>query len=137
MQDFAAHSMALITATSPHGVEETVARLRAGIEARHIELFAVIDHAAGAREAGLELPAEQVVVFGDPKVGTLLMQTDPRAGYELPLRVLVYEQHGRTFVSYAPPTELAETYDLGDQGPVLERMAGLLAQLVAESTAAA
>src|SRR5207302_1332803 len=79
---------------------------------------------------------EQLLVFGDPQVGTLLMQEDPSVGYELPLRVLFWNAGGETMVGWRPPTELAEQYGLGGRADVLERITGLLEQLVAEATAA-
>src|SRR5438128_57047 len=94
----------VITTVSPHTVAETVERLRGSLERRSITLFATIDHAAGAHEVGLELPDEAVVVFGDPRAGTPLMQKDPAVGIELPLRVLVWDEGGTTMVGYHDPT---------------------------------
>lgn len=111
----------------------TVDRLNAAIDKRALTVFARFDHAAAAREAGLELGEELVVVFGNPQAGTLLMQSDPRAGIELPLRILVWEGPDGVQLGYDDPRELAGEYDLADQGEILERMAGLLEQLVAEA----
>jgi uncharacterized protein (DUF302 family) len=111
----------------------TVERLLAAIEQRGLTVFARFDHAAAAREAGLELGEELVVVFGNPQAGTLLMQSDPRVGIELPLRILVWEGSDGVQLAYDDPRELAGEYDLADRGEILERMAGLLEQLVAEA----
>ncbi|MEA2196884.1 MAG: hypothetical protein QOJ25_935 [Solirubrobacteraceae bacterium] len=127
--------MSLLTARSPHSVSVTVDRLLGALEGRGIQVFARVDHAAGARAAGLELPDEEVVIFGDPRVGTLLMQSDSEVGYELPLRVLVWDAGGETVVGYRPPTELAMDYEMSDRAEVLERMMALLEQLVGESVA--
>lgn len=125
--------MALTIANSPSGVTETVARAVAALERRDIRLLARIDHAAGARAAGLVLADEVLLIFGDPRVGTLLIQSDPLIGYELPLRLLVWDDGGQTKVGYRRPDELADDFAVADQGGVLERMNGLLEQLVAES----
>jgi uncharacterized protein (DUF302 family) len=125
----------VITTVSPHSVEETVERLRGSLERRSITVFATIDHAAGAREVGLELPDETVVVFGDPRAGTPLMQKDPTVGIDLPLRVLVWDERGTTKVGYEDPTELADRYRLDETQERLERMRGLLADLAAEAAA--
>ena len=125
----------MITTVSPHSVEETVERLRGSLERRSITVFATIDHAAGAREVGLELPHETVVVFGDPRAGTPLMQKDPTVGIELPLRVLVWDERGTTKVGYQDPTELADHYRLDETQERLERMRALLAELAAEAAA--
>lgn len=127
--------MRLRTQTSQRSVAETVQRLIDALEARGIAVFAQIDHAAGAREAGLELRDEVVVIFGDPRVGTLLMQEDASVGYELPLRILVWDAEGQTTVGWRPAPELASGYDLSATAEVLQRMEGLLEQLAAESTA--
>jgi uncharacterized protein (DUF302 family) len=125
----------VITTVSPHSVEETVERLRGSLERRSITVFATIDHAAGAREVGLELPDETVVVFGDPRAGTPLMQKDPTVGIDLPLRVLVWDERGTTKVGYEDPTELADRYRLDETQERLERMRALLADLAAEAGA--
>ena len=128
--------MSLQVVQSPHTVAATVDRLVSALSDRGITLFARIDHAGGARAVGLELHDEELLVFGDPKAGTLLMQLDPEVGYELPLRLLVWEAAGGTLVGYRPPGELAEHYAVGEQAELLARMTGLLDSLVAEGTAA-
>jgi uncharacterized protein (DUF302 family) len=127
--------MPLVTAKSPHSVSETIARAVSALERRDIQVFARVDHGEGARAAALELPDEELLIFGDPRVGTLLMQGDPRIGYELPLRLLAWDDAGQTMVAYRQPTDLAAEFAVADQADVLERMNGLLEQLVAESVA--
>ena len=129
--------MSLTIAESPHSVTGTVDRVLAALEARGIELFARVDHGGGARAAGLQLADEELLIFGDTRVGTLLMQGDPSIGYELPLRVLVWDDGGHTRIGYRPPSELADDYGVADHLEVLERMDQLLAQIVAESVAPA
>jgi uncharacterized protein (DUF302 family) len=124
----------LVVATSPHDVTSTVAKVEAALRARGITLFAAVDHAAGAREAGLELADEVLLVFGNPKAGTALMQADPSAGIELPLRMLVWDERGTTRVGFSDPAELAGSYDLAGSEPVLARLRGLLDELVADAT---
>jgi uncharacterized protein (DUF302 family) len=68
---------------------ETTRRLSEAVERRDLTVFARIDHAAAARDAGLQLADEEVLLFGNPRAGTPLMQSDPEIGIELPLRVLV------------------------------------------------
>ena len=77
---------------------------------------------------------EEVVVFGEPRAGTVLMQADPRVGFELPLRVVVWSQDGVTRIGYASPEAFAERYDLAGRGEVLGRMTALLASLASEAT---
>jgi uncharacterized protein (DUF302 family) len=108
--------------------------LRGSLERRSITIFATIDHAAGAREVGLERD-ETVVVFGDPWAGTPLMQKDPAVGIELPLGVLVWAERGTTKVGYEDPTALAGGYRLEELQGRLERMRAHLAELAAEAAA--
>jgi uncharacterized protein (DUF302 family) len=125
--------MSLTTVKSGFSVPATVDRLLAALGRRGITVFAPIDHAAGARQAGLELADEVLVIFGDPRVGTLLMQADPAVGYELPLRLLIWEAAGQTMIGYRRPTELGDDFALGNQLEILRRMENLLEQITAET----
>jgi uncharacterized protein (DUF302 family) len=115
---------------------ETAARLEEAIKRRGLTLFARVDHAAGAAAAGMSLPPEEVFFFGNPQAGTPLMQADPKAGYELPLRILLWQAGDRVMIGYRDPRELAGDYALADKQPLLDRMAALLADLAAEASAA-
>jgi uncharacterized protein (DUF302 family) len=126
---------ALVEAAAPHDVATAVARLTAALRDRGITVFATIDHAAGARAVGLELADEVVVVFGSPAGGTPVLQADPRAGIDLPLRVLVWADAGSTRVAYRDPAELAGQFDLAGATDALGRLRALLDQLVAAAVA--
>lgn len=119
---------------SSSGYAETLTRLLAGIERRQLTVFGQIDHAAGAREAGLALEDEVVVLFGSPKAGTPLMQADRQVGIELPLRILVWSEGGQALVGHHDPRELAAGYEVGSLAPTLDAMASLLGELTAEAT---
>ncbi len=127
--------MAFTTRESPHGVAATMDRAVAAVEARGLIVFARVDHGAGARSAGLELGDEELLLFGNPQVGTLLMQSDPTVGYELPIRLLAWESGGRTLVGYRPASELADDYEIGERGDVLQRMDTLMEELIDETVA--
>jgi uncharacterized protein (DUF302 family) len=125
---------ALVTARSPRDVPTTVRLLTDSLRRRGVTLFAVIDHGAGARDAGLPLADEVVLVFGNPAVGTALMQADPRAGLDLPLRILVWAEDGGTSVAYRDPRDMAGEFALAAQAGVLHALRTLLDQLVGELT---
>ena len=127
--------MPLTTTKSAHSVPATVDRVIAALGRRGITLFARIDHAAGARQAGLELADEELVIFGDPRVGTRLMQRDAAVGYELPLRLLIWDGNGQTMIGYRPPTALRDDFAVADQLEILRRMENLLEQIIAETIA--
>ena len=110
-------------------VPTAVARIEQALQRLGITVFARIDHAAGARAVGLELPDEVVLVFGDPAAGTLLMQVDPRVGLDLPLRMLVWARDGRTAVGYRDPHRLEIDHVTASVRQVLDRMTGLLERL--------
>jgi uncharacterized protein (DUF302 family) len=123
----------MITKRSASGYSETVRSLLAAIERRGLTLFARIDHAAAAREVGLELADEEVVLFGNPRGGTPLMQEDRRIGIELPMRMLVWREGEDVLLAYRDPRELSGTYDVAGRQGDLEQMAGLLEELAAEA----
>jgi uncharacterized protein (DUF302 family) len=112
---------------------ETTRALVEAIKRRGLTVFARIDHAAAAREVGMELADEEVVLFGSPRSGTPLMQADPRIGIELPLRILVWREGEQVLVGYRDPRELSGTYDVGSAQSTLEQMARLLDELASEA----
>ncbi len=120
-----------MVAESAHDVATTVERITGALRDRGVRLFATIDHAAGAREAGLELADEVVLVFGNPAVGTALMQADARAGLDLPLRLLVWSGGGTTRVAFRDPRTLTADFAVGERAAVLDALRGLLDHLVA------
>ena len=126
-------SQPLVVTECSHTVPSIVDRVRSALADRRVTVFAEIDHAAGARDAGLELPDEVVLVFGNPAVGTALMQEDPEVGAELPLRLLVWAAPGGSRIGYPDPIALADRYQLSGHLPVLAQLRGLLEQLVAEA----
>jgi uncharacterized protein (DUF302 family) len=120
----------MIVKRSTSGYAETMRSLVEAIQRRGLTVFARIDHAAGAREVGLELADEEVVVFGSPKSGTPLMQSDPRIGIELPLRILVWRHGEDVMLAYHDPRELAGIYEVAHHRVTLQQMATLLDELV-------
>ena len=88
---------------SPLGFEVTLERLTEAIERAGLTIFARIDHAAGAREAGLAMPPTVVLLYGHARGGTPIMLAAPKAALDLPLRVLVRDDaDGRTLVAFHP-----------------------------------
>jgi uncharacterized protein (DUF302 family) len=105
----------VITRISPWSVAETVERLQAAISARGIKLFAVIDHSGEAAAAGLSLRDTKLLVFGSPQAGTAVMAARPLAALDLPLKLLVWDDDGRTSVSYVAPGAIAARHALTDE----------------------
>ncbi len=124
----------MIVGESAFDYAETWRRLLEAIAERGLTVFANVDHAAGAREAGLELDDEAVVIFGNARGGTPLMQSDPRVGLELPLRMLVWVQDGKVLVGYRDPHDLQAGYELAERAANLDALAGVLAAVAAAAT---
>ena len=125
----------MIVQRSPHDHPETMRRLTEAVGERGLTIFARIDHAAGAREVGLELPDEQVLVFGNPRAGTALMQDAPEIGIELPLRMLVWADDEGVAVGYEDPRELVDRFAVSAHAATLDAMAQLLAALAGTACA--
>lgn len=111
-------------------VEATVARLADAARDAGLLVLARVDHGAGARDAGLALDDEVVLLLGSPKAGTRLMQATRRAGLDLPLRVLVWDDDGTTRVTWRDPRRLGATHELAGLEELLERMSAGLRQVV-------
>jgi uncharacterized protein (DUF302 family) len=101
-----------VTKLSPRSVADTVTRLTEMIQAKGMKLFAVIDQAAEARGAGLQLRDTALVIFGSPAAGTPVMAAAPLAALDLPLKVLVWADGEQTSVSYYSPAALAARHHL-------------------------
>ena len=113
-----AHAMAadgLTTIASNYGPKETMDRLEAEIKAKGITVFARIDHAAGAAQAGLSLRPTEVLLFGNARAGTPLMQANQTIGIDLPLKALVFEDAaGKVWLAYNDPRWLAQRHGLSE-----------------------
>jgi uncharacterized protein (DUF302 family) len=104
----------LTTIRSHFGPEETMARLKAAVIARGMTVFAHIDHADAAAKVNLKLPPTDLLIFGSPKGGTLVMQVVQTSAIDLPLKTLVWQDEaGTTWLSYNDPTWLAARHHVG------------------------
>lgn len=102
----------IVRITSHHSVGDTAARLESALKERGILLFAHLDFAADAARAGLTMRPEQLLIFGNPRAGTPLMQAQPTVGLDLPLKALIWEDaEGRVMIAYNDPQ-----YVLGRHG---------------------
>jgi uncharacterized protein (DUF302 family) len=105
-------------------------RLQAEIRAQGMTVFARIDHAAGATEAGLELRPTNLIIFGNARGGTPLMQSAQTVGIDLPLKALVWEDAGgKTWLSYNEPSWIAQRHSIANAEPVVSKMAAVLSAM--------
>ena len=123
----------LLTLPSRHSVSETIDRLEAEFRAKSITVFARIDHGAEAARVGLSLRPTQVLIFGNPRAGTPVMQAVQAAAIELPLRALAWEDStGKVWLSIGDPELLRSRFGvdppllkpLAAVGPLLQAAAG-------------
>ncbi len=126
----------LIRKQSPYSVAETADRLEAAVTEAGATMFARVDHAAGAESVDMELADAQLLIFGNPQLGTPVMQADLTAGLDLPLRVLVMEGDDGTEVVYQAPASLAENFAIPADAEVLQKMTGALDMLTGKAVAA-
>jgi uncharacterized protein (DUF302 family) len=106
----------LVTIASKFSVKETLDRLEANLKTKDITVFARIDHAAGATSVRMPLRPTELLIFGNPKAGTPLMQSNQTIGIDLPLKVLAWQDaSGKTWISYNDPSWLAKRHGLGQE----------------------
>ncbi|WP_291737608.1 DUF302 domain-containing protein [Leisingera sp. F5] len=122
----------LMKVPSQKPVAETMDALQAAVEGAGATVFARVDHAAGAQQAELELAASQLLIFGNPKLGTPAMQADMRAGLYLPLKVLAYEDaEGQVWLTYEDPAGMLSGLDIPADAGFIAKMQGALGKLTA------
>lgn len=126
----------ITTLPSEFGAKETMDRLEALVKIKGMVVFARIDHAAGAREIDLALRPTELLIFGNAKAGTPLMQLNQVIGIDLPLKVLVWEDaKGKTLLSYNEPVWLANRHGLGGESePTIKNMTAALTVLAKSAT---
>ena len=118
----------LLTQESKFAVKETADRLAKVIEDKGLKVAARVDHAAGAKSAGMELPPAEVVLFGNPRLGTLLIQSNPEIAIDLPMKMLVWQDKaGKVWIGYLAPDVLKVRYGIKDKDDAFNTMAGALA----------
>ena len=126
----------LIDKVSPHSVPVTIDRLAAAVEGAGAKVFARVDHAAGAASVDMELRPTEVLIFGNPKLGTPAMLDGQTAGLDLPLRVLAYaDSEGVVHVSYHKPASLAAAHGLPTDAKYIQMMTGALDKLTSKAIA--
>jgi uncharacterized protein (DUF302 family) len=125
----------LIVVESPLGPKETMDRLEQVVEQKRMKIFARIDHAAAAREVGESLRPTEVLIFGNPRVGTKFMECGQTVGIDLPLKMLVWmDAAGQVWLGYEDPDALAARHGVS-QCPVVRRISKALAEFAEETVA--
>lgn len=122
-----AESESLVIKESAANFATTVQRVQAEIEKRGATVVATVDHAAAAKASGLELRPTTVIIFGNPALGTPLMQSQQTAGLDLPLQVLIWEDaDGKVQIGYWAPAQIADLHEIDDREDVIGKMTAVL-----------
>ena len=126
----------MINKVSPHSVSVTVDRLQAAVEGAGATVFARVDHAKGAASIDIEMRPTQMLMFGNPALGTPAMLDGQTSGLDLPLRVLAYEDsEGKVHVVYHAPGSLVAEHGLPAEAEYLKKMTGALNNLTNKAIA--
>ncbi|MFK7876595.1 MAG: DUF302 domain-containing protein [Paracoccaceae bacterium] len=119
----------LIRKSSPYSVAVTMDKLEAAVTGAGARVFARVDHAAGAASVDMELADAQLLIFGNPKLGTPAMQAGITSGLDLPLRVLVYQGAAGVELVYHDPKTLSSAHGIPSDAKVLKMMTGAMGTL--------
>lgn len=125
----------LVAVKSPHSAQDTMNRLEATLKERGLNVFARIDHAAGAMKVGKTLRPTELLIFGNPQGGTPLMECAQTAGIDLPLKALVWQDaSAQVWLGYNDPAFLAQRHGAA-ACPVVENLRKALSGLAEAATA--
>lgn len=126
----------MISVESEHSVEVTADRLVKILRAKGMKVFARIDHAAGAKNVGITLRPTELVLFGNPKVGTPLMMCQRSVAIDLPQKALIWQQGDKVWLSYNDPAYLKLRHDIKGCDEVLNKVSKALANFASNATIA-
>ena len=118
---------------SPLAFEETVAALQKTLSSKGITIFATIEHHKAAEAVGENMQPATVLIVGNPKVGTTLMQENPRFAIELPLKILIYEENKTVKIRYEKIAAMGEKYHIKQNFATAEKIDTAMQQLIRSS----
>ncbi len=116
----------LVIIESANTMAETEKRLLAALDAGGLKVAAKIDHEANAKSVGLDLAPTVLFIFGNPKAGTGLIETERTVGIDLPLKILVWDDKGKVKIAYNDPAYIARRHGIAASLPVLSQIAAAL-----------
>lgn len=127
----------MVSVPSQFDVAQTTTKLEQVLQAKGMKVFTVIDHSAGAKAAGMALKPTKLVLFGNPKVGTPLMQCQQSIALDLPQKALIWEdQQGMTWLTYNAPFYLQERHQVEGCSAIFEKVSKALAAFAKAATQA-
>lgn len=127
--------LGLVTVESNHSVKDTADKLEAVLKSKGMTVFTRIDHAAGAKKVGKELRPTELVIFGNPKIGTPLMQCAQSVAIDLPQKMLIWQDDkGTTWLGYNDPAHLQKRHNIEGCDAVLKKVTGALGKFATAAT---
>ena len=123
----------LIKVKSEYDFNTTLSRALSAIKNRGITIFSIIDHRKNAEQAGMNMESSTLIIFGNPQSGTKLMQDKPSIAIDLPLKLLISEEDGKTIIRYYNLLHLAKTHSLEKNLDTINKVSGLLNSIVMEA----
>ena len=125
----------IITIKSSHTVSETIDKLEAVLTKKGMTIFKRVNHTAGAEKVGLTLRPTELLIFGNPKVGTPLMLCSQTAALDLPQKALAYKDaSGQVWLSYNDPAYMAKRHNLKDCDQAIKKVTNALAKFTKIAT---
>ena len=125
----------IVKKPSVHSVKETMDKFEALVQSKGMSIFARVDHKKNAASIDMKMNDAEVLIFGNPKGGTVLMKQDIAVSLDLPLRVAVYkDQSGKVWLSYHNPQDLKGSHDVAGGAKVLNKVEGALDKLTTAVT---
>lgn len=120
----------MISKKSAHSVKDTLDRLAAVLKKKGLTIFARVNHGAGAKKSGIELRPTELLLFGNPKLGSHLLTSKQTAGIDLPMKALAWkDEKGQVWLTYNDPTYIAHRHGITDRAKVVAKMTGALDKL--------
>lgn len=126
----------MVLVESAHDVVTTVDRLESALKKKGMTVFARINHTAGAHNVGTSIPPTQVMIFGNPRVGTPLMQCAPTVAIDLPQKMLIWrDASGKVWLAYNDPAYLVKRHEITGCDEAIAKVTGALANFAKAATA--
>ncbi len=125
----------MIKIKSTHSVSQTIDKLEAVLTKKGMTIFKRVNHTAGANKVGLQLRPTELLIFGNPKVGTPLMQCSQTAALDLPQKALAYkDKNGQVWLVYNDPAYMAKRHKLKNCDAVVQKITNALAKFARAAT---
>ena len=132
---YAANSNGIIKIKSTHSVSQTINKLEAVLTKKGMTIFKRVNHTAGADKVGLQLRSTELLIFGNPKVGTPLMQCSQTAALDLPQKALAYkDENGQVWLTYNDPAYMAKRHNIKDCEAAAQKVTNALTKFASIAT---